>query len=503
LEPAVEAALKRSIRDHPELWVGAIVPIVLPAIRSAIAAALRTMVENLNQMLEHSLSASSWQWRWESLRSGRPFAEVVLLRTLVFRVEQVLLIDRNSGLLLLAVSAPGVASHDTGLISAMLTAIQDFVHESFEVEASAGIRELHLGDFSLWIEQGRYACIAAAVRGIAPAELRETLGAALDLVHQECGPELRSFRGDSRSFDPRCRTVLEGCLLSRYECAKKPPMWKRALCIAALLSLPAVWFGIHTYHVRQWNSALRALSETPGLMIVQDAHAGRHVLEGFRDPLAESPAHILASHGIDPRRVSIELHPFISLDHELVLKRARAWLHPSGDVSITLDGDVLNIGGAAPHEWILQARNAAGPLGMAGVRRIRTSGLRDSSLDSLRAAIESRSIAFAEGSSAIARDQLSAARAEAAELHQWIDGAIAIGRVPVVSVIGYADPSGSASRNRELSRERADHVAALLGAASVPKGTMHVETAAPAAGQRKVVCHLELGDAEEVQKEGR
>src|SRR5215470_13976036 len=95
LGPTVEAAMKRSVRDEPRLWAEAIVPIVLPAIRMAIATALREMVQTLNQMLESGLSLKSWRWRWEGWRTGTPFAQVVLLRTLVYRVEQVLLLDRN------------------------------------------------------------------------------------------------------------------------------------------------------------------------------------------------------------------------------------------------------------------------------------------------------------------------------------------------------------------------------------------------------------------------
>src|ERR1035441_10362108 len=92
LRPTVESALRRSIRDEPKRWAEALFPILTPAIRLAVSAALRETVQTLNQLLEHSLSLESWRWRFEAWRTGRRFSEVMLLRTLVYRVEQVLLI---------------------------------------------------------------------------------------------------------------------------------------------------------------------------------------------------------------------------------------------------------------------------------------------------------------------------------------------------------------------------------------------------------------------------
>ena len=499
LESTVENALTRSVRHQPQMWAEAIFPIVLPAIRMAVANALREMVQTLNQILEHSLSLQSWRWRLESWRTGRPFSEVVLLRTLVYRVEQVLLIDRKSGLLLLSIAAPNVATQDPKLVSAMLTAIQDFVHESFDVEKCADIRELHVGDFSLWVEQGPGATIAAAVRGNAPAELRETLRAAVDLVHQEFGVELRQFQGDSRRFEP-CRAILEGCLQSRYQSVEKPSNWKAWLCLATLAMGATAWVGLRLHQARQWDRVAAALQGVPGILITHGSRqAGHYVMEGFRDPLAESPQNILASQGIDVRNVSMRLRPFLSLDPGLVLERARIYLQPPDSVSISLDQDVLIIRGSASHEWIMQARKSTRQLGMAGIRELRTEDLRDNDLESLQGFIEKQSIVFPIDSSAIGQKQARVASVVAAQSLQWIRDAIAVGRTPTLQVIGYTDSSGTLQRNRALGEERAAHVAASLRAASVPQEVLQVvgREASPSNGedpalQRKVVFQLSL-----------
>jgi OOP family OmpA-OmpF porin len=131
LQPTVEKAIVTSVRRDPQTLVDALFPVMGPAIRKAIASALASMVESFSQTLEHSLSIRGIKWRLEAWRTGKPLAEVILLRTLVYRVEQVFLIHRESGLLLQHVSASARGVQDADMVSGMLTAIRDFVHDSF------------------------------------------------------------------------------------------------------------------------------------------------------------------------------------------------------------------------------------------------------------------------------------------------------------------------------------------------------------------------------------
>src|SRR5262245_35024712 len=188
----------------------------------ALASTLQEMLYTFNQLLEHSFSLHSWRSRIEAWRTGRSYAEVLLLRSLIYRVEQVLLLDQHTGLLFSSVAAPDVKPQDAALVSAMLTALEEFIQGSFDVEPSSGIQEVRVGDFNLWVEQGRRTAIAAAVRGSAPAEFRRTLRAALDLVHQACETELRDFRGDASPVDQCTRPILQGCLQSQYHPPAKP-----------------------------------------------------------------------------------------------------------------------------------------------------------------------------------------------------------------------------------------------------------------------------------------
>ena len=83
----------------------AIFPVIGPAIRKSIAASISEFAETLNQIVETSVSFRAIQWRVEALITGKSFSEILLARSLLYSVEQVFLIHRKSGLLLLHVAA--------------------------------------------------------------------------------------------------------------------------------------------------------------------------------------------------------------------------------------------------------------------------------------------------------------------------------------------------------------------------------------------------------------
>ena len=140
----------------------------------------------------------SWkglQWRWEAFRTGKSFAEVVLLHTLRFRVEQVFLIHKKTGLLLNHVLAEGVSGQGEEVISGMLTAIQDFVRDSFGQGKDDGLESLQIGDLTVWIEQGSGAILAGVIRGAPPIELREVFQETLETIHAQFSELLQTFPG--------------------------------------------------------------------------------------------------------------------------------------------------------------------------------------------------------------------------------------------------------------------------------------------------------------------
>jgi OOP family OmpA-OmpF porin len=100
------------------------------------------MLASLSQALAVSVSFRGLKWRLEALMTGVPFAEVVLRHTLRYRVEQVFLIHRQTGLLLQHVTAESMLVPGAEMVAAMLSAIRDFVRDSFAEHAGEGLESI-------------------------------------------------------------------------------------------------------------------------------------------------------------------------------------------------------------------------------------------------------------------------------------------------------------------------------------------------------------------------
>ena len=462
LAPTIEEAITTSVRRNPRPLADALFPIIGPAIRKAISATLNGMLESLNTTLEHSLSWRSLRWRLDARRTGRPFAEIVLLNTLVYRVEQVFLIHRPSGLMLQHLTAAGTTAQDADMVSGMLTAIRDFVQDSFKVDDDEGLQTLKMGDLSVWIEQGPHALLAVVVRGTAPQSLRTTLQQALEAVHAQYSDLLESFEGNAARFEG-ARPLLETCFQQEFRGRERqrgiPP---RVMVIAAVVLLAiGVWMFFALRARSRWNGYVNALRAQPGLVVVSTSTAaGKYVVAGLRDPLALDPATLLSSHSLGPDRVEGRWELYQALHPSIVIARARQLLASPAGVSLELDDGVLTAAGSAPVEWIETAVQVA-PF-VPGVARFEAKPVIDSALAALAASIEGSmpmfvkgSTAFTAGSDAIVTEQVR----RLAELD-------ALGRAArrqfTVELVGEADADGAPESNLPLSERRAERVRSLL-----------------------------------------
>jgi OOP family OmpA-OmpF porin len=465
LAPTVEEAISASVRRNPRPLADALFPIIGPAIRKAIAATLSGMLESLNTTLEHSLSWRSIRWRLDARRTGRSFAEVVLLNTLVYRVEQVFLIHRPSGLLLQHVTAPGTAAQDAAMVSAMLTAIRDFVGDSFAVTDDEGLQTLRVGEVSVWIEQGPHALLAAVIRGTAPADLRGVMQGALESVHAQYSDLLSSFAGDAAPFEA-ARPIVESCLQQQFRGRNRPPYRSPvfvAIVLAAVIALGA-WLLVSLRDRARWNGYIAELRSEPGVVVVSAGRkGGKYVVSGLRDPLAREPSALLAAHELPVDAVVGQWQLYQALDPSLVLARARQLLVPPAGVTLGYDDGVLTASGAAPVDWLEETVRLARLL--PGVSRFDPGQSIDATLRGIIADVEAAVPLFMKGSTAFAAGGERIVQEQIGRLRSLDALARLAGARFTVALTGEADADGAPAANLPLSSARAERVRGLLDAA--------------------------------------
>jgi len=474
LAPVVERALTASVRRDPRPLADALFPVMGPAIRRAISQALAGMLQSVNQTLEHTFSLQGFLWRWEAIRSGTSFGEVVLRHTLRYRVEQVFLVHRESGLLLQHVTAPSVAAPAADMVAGMLTAINDFARDSFRIGQEESLESIQLGEFTLWLEQGGRAVLAAAIRGPAPLEYRADLQSAIEAIEAEHGEELSPFSGDTAPF-ARSRPRLEGLLQAeantpRAAGAAPWRSWALLLGIAGLLAVFGVPAMVRQY---RWDGAVTALRNTPGIVVTHvGREQGRYLVEGLRDPLSANPDSLVAATGIDSGRVRLRWEPYFALTPHFLGQRAARQLGAPALVAVRVAGDTLVLHGAAPAEWWGRAR-ALAPM-LPGTSTLREERLAPEELPPIQQMVQRiKVLRIHFGSGVTSLDSIARLTVDtmAAEIAALDSLARREGLTFEVTLTGSADDIGTISTNQYLRRERAAAVrTAIASRLSLPVG---------------------------------
>jgi outer membrane protein OmpA-like peptidoglycan-associated protein len=361
LQPAVDDGIQAALEQRPKVFIDALTPHIGALVRSYINESLRGLIQSLNQTLEHTFSVQGLKWRYEALRTGKSFAEVVMLRSMIYRVEEVFLFHRETSLTLLHVSADGGADKDAEMFAGMLSAIQDFGRDCLQTGADSALDEFRIGELTVWVATGRAAYLAAIISGTPPRELRGILEETIENVHILKGADLLRFNGDADVFEP-LRPDLEACLRAQRREEKpegKRPFNKAALVLgaAAAALLLAVGFAVRAEW--RWRDFLRHLDAQPGIAVTAQRHSwfGASRVDALRDPLAADPAALASESGVDPARVEFVWKPFLALDPVSVRRRFEQRFPPAPGTRIDVrDGGALGIAGAAPYEWLERVR---------------------------------------------------------------------------------------------------------------------------------------------------
>lgn len=321
LHPIVEEALRISVERNPHMLATSLFPIIGEAVRKAVAHALRGMVESLNQVLERSFSWESLKWRLEALRTGKSFGEIALTHSLRYRVEQVFLIHRETGLLLQHVATDTKVLKDTDLISGMLTGVGDFVRDSFSGKATEELDTMQVGEYTVWPLHGPLALLAAVVSGSPPVELHDVFERTLEQIHDQFGAALSGFNGDATPF-AATRPLLEECLLGKQAVVVKSRPHKATLLLAMLGVVIVAAFAYLWDQNRRWTRFTERLRSEPGIMLTSAEKTwGGYSVVGLRDPLAADPEELLRQSGLKADKVTSRWEPYLSLDPEFALTR--------------------------------------------------------------------------------------------------------------------------------------------------------------------------------------
>jgi OOP family OmpA-OmpF porin len=466
LTDPVGECLQQAFRDDPETYGDALYPVMGPAIRKSIAHTLRSFSEQLNRVAEQSFTPKGLKWRFQASRAGIPFSDFVVQKSLLYRVEQAYLISRENGLLVDHVHHLSSKIKDSDAVSAMFTAIQDFVKESFSPDRTGRLETADMGEFTLWAVHGPHALLVCVIRGVPPGSLRGELSAILERIHFRYGEAIRNYSGDTSTMpdvDRDLRKCLEFQAAQDGKDTKRSIGWPTWLLALALIVLIGYFSVSNWLAARQLAELTAALKGTPGLFVASTHKDGdQFVVDGMRDPLATPVADVASRFSIADDQIIENMTPFQSLEPEIVQKRVENALAGMESVQFTLSGANLFLNGEAPWGWLSASRPQL--LAIAGVNTVDASAVVNPELGQLAAEINALSGArfLFSGGATFASTQEDLLRTFAETLSQLQARAARANYTVKVSLTGSTDAIGEALANVDVGRRRIAAASAVL-----------------------------------------
>lgn len=130
LGPTITEALKTEIKNSKHQVVEALYPIMGKMIKKYVWQEIKLLSERVNKQVENSFSVKSWKRRLKSWFTGVEEQDLILSELGDATIEQVFIIEKNSGILLGNYSK--TETIDKEMFSGMLTAIKSFVEDAFQ-----------------------------------------------------------------------------------------------------------------------------------------------------------------------------------------------------------------------------------------------------------------------------------------------------------------------------------------------------------------------------------
>ena len=225
LAPIMSEAIRVQIRDSRKDMVDALHPIVGEMVQRSVSEFFRELQQNIDARIRSTLGPEGLVRTASARLHGVSPAELALRDALPFSIREIFIIQHGSGLLLAHIHADGADTTDSHLVSAMLTAIRDFVRDSFgQGLEDKELDEILYGDRRIIVQSGRLVYLAVVITGIAPEGLHAKLRDFVSDLHLKYDKSLRDYSGDPShlpNLQPRLmRLVAEIAFLKQT--APKP-----------------------------------------------------------------------------------------------------------------------------------------------------------------------------------------------------------------------------------------------------------------------------------------
>jgi OOP family OmpA-OmpF porin len=211
LEKPIREGVIKAFSESKQSIIDALLPIMGQLIRKTVTNSIKQFVADINRAIDQGFSTKAIKWRWQAKKAGISFPEMVFQKTIRYQIEQIFLINRENGLLIEHVGKDDLLK-DNNAISAMLTAIQDFIGDSLDTP-EANLQSAEIENVEYLISSGPKAYLAAVVKGSPTERLKEKLQKLIENIHADFSGYL--VKEDEYRNIPDLNDYLRGHLVTK------------------------------------------------------------------------------------------------------------------------------------------------------------------------------------------------------------------------------------------------------------------------------------------------
>lgn len=162
LGPTITQTLKEEIKNSQDAVVEALFPIIGKMIKKYVQQEMRILSEQINSKVNNTFSFASFKRKFKSKKTGVSEGDLILQESLKPNIEQFMVIEKGSGLIISEYSRTQSIDQDT--VSAMLTAIKSFAEDAFS-KNNQDLNYIEYDSYHIHIQNFSQYYIAVVISG--------------------------------------------------------------------------------------------------------------------------------------------------------------------------------------------------------------------------------------------------------------------------------------------------------------------------------------------------
>lgn len=179
----VEVLIERKLKSSQDELLNLIYPVMGKMIKKYISHQFELLKEQVDQKVEQTFSLKNWINRFKARASGVDERDIMLRELDKVSIEEVYIIERDSGILMGHYSKSETIDRD--LVAGMLTAIKSFVENAFSKKRQ-DLDMIEYGTYKIFIQSFHLYYIPIILNGSISTSEKQALSAQLlDFAEKE------------------------------------------------------------------------------------------------------------------------------------------------------------------------------------------------------------------------------------------------------------------------------------------------------------------------------